>query len=77
MLDVVHIHDDLLLSFSNQALQFHTQSIALLSEHDAVVQRQHGLAVHFAIRHSRSYVCILLIEKELRGKQSPNSRAYQ
>ena len=38
ILDVVHIQDDFLLSFGDQALQFLTQSIALLAEHDAAFQ---------------------------------------
>ena len=63
VLDVVHIQDDLLLSFGDQALQFLTQSIALLAEHDAAVQRHHGHAVHFAVRHLQSHVCFLLIDK--------------
>src|SRR6266436_6117367 len=40
ILDVVHIQDDLLLSCGDQALQFLTQSIALLAEHDATVKRE-------------------------------------
>jgi hypothetical protein len=63
ILDVVHIQDDLLLSFSDQPLQFLSQRIAFLAEHDAAVQRHHGHAVHFAVRHLQSHVCFLLIEK--------------
>src|SRR5712664_3863544 len=53
----------LLLSVGDQALQFHTQSIALLADHDAAVQRHYGHAVHFAVRHLQSHVCFLLIGK--------------
>jgi len=60
---MLSIFRTIFLSFGDLALQFHTQSIALVAEHDAAVQRHDGHAVHFAVRHFQSHVCFLLIEK--------------
>src|SRR4029077_3427112 len=58
--DVVHVEDDFLFTFGEQAFYFFAQGVALFSQNNAAVQRHHGHAIHFAIRHLQCHVRILL-----------------
>ena len=59
--DVRHVQHDFRLSFSDQALHFFPQRVALFAEYDAAVQRHHGHAIHFPVCHLQSHCVFLLI----------------
>lgn len=69
--DVVHVEDNFLFSFGHQAFYFFAQRVAFLAEHNAAVQRYHGYAIHFAIRHLQSHVSFLLVGKRFRRQPGP------
>ena len=77
--DVVHVEDDFLFSVGDQALHFFAQRIALFTQNDAAVQRHHGHAIHFAVRHLQCHVGILLVfvESGSSGNQAGDRTAYQ
>src|SRR5579859_3726884 len=54
--DVVHIQDNFLLTFGDQTLQFDTQSLTFLAEHDAPVEGHYRGAIHFAVGHLQCHV---------------------
>src|ERR1700676_716487 len=53
--NIGHVQDDLLLSCGDQTLQFLTERIALLAQHNLTVQCHHGHAFYFAVGHSYSH----------------------
>src|SRR6267143_1709601 len=69
--DVVHVQDDLPFAFGDQAFYFFAQRVAFLTEHNAAVQRHHGDAIHFSIRHLQSHVIFLLIANGFRRQPGP------
>src|SRR6266550_1475206 len=69
--DVVHVEDNFLFSFGDQAFYLFAQGIAFLAENDSAVQRHHGHAIHFAVCHLQSHVIFLLIGKRFRRQPGP------
>ncbi len=59
--DVRHVQHDFRFSFSDQALHFFAQRVALFAEYDAAVQRHHGHAIHFPVCHLQSHCVFLLV----------------
>jgi len=59
--DVRHVQHDFFLSFGDQALHFFAKRVALFTQHDASIQRHHGHAIHFPVRHLQSHCVFLLI----------------
>jgi len=68
---VVHIEDNFLFSFSDQAFYFFAQGVAFLAEDNAPVQCHHGHAIHFAVCHLQGHVIFLLIGKRFRRQPGP------
>ena len=59
--DVRHVQYNFFLPFGDQALHLFAQRVALFSEHDAPIQRHHGYAIHFPVRHLQGHCIFLLI----------------
>jgi len=59
--DVRHVQHNFFLSFGDQAIHLFAKRVALFSEHDASIQRHHGHAIHFPVRHLQSHCVFLLI----------------
>src|SRR5207253_7678022 len=74
---VVHIQDNFLFSFGEQAFYFLAQGIAFLAEHNAAVQRDHSHAVHFAVRHLQSHVSSSSSENGSGGNPRRSRKVYQ
>src|SRR5216684_1379092 len=55
---VVHVEHDFLFATGDQAFHFFAKRVALFTEHDAPVQRNHSHAIHFAVRHLKCHILI-------------------
>src|SRR5467141_2370837 len=75
--DVVHVEDNFLFSFGDQALDLFTQGVAFLAEYDTAVQRQHRHAIHFAVSHLQSHVISSSSESGSGGNPGRSRKAYQ